>query len=788
MSNLPESSREAAVPLKTTPPIWYERLSGLVTALHPRERDCALIFFSYAFLLLVCYYVLKTLREPLLLVDASPEIKSYAHAAIALVLLFIVPLYGATCRRISRERITSCVTVFFIINLAAFYLAGNAGVNIGFVYYVWVGVFGVMVLAQFWAHAADSFSVSSGQRLFPAIMAAAALGALIGPSLVAVLFAALGPWPLMLLAVGLLTATLPLIRLSREAVPQESRGATDSSESPESSIPGGFSLVCRNSYLMLLAALVVLLNCVNTTGEFMLTSLVVEFASEQVQIDPTLDVGTIIAGFYGGYYSTINLLTLIVQLFLVARLFRWIGVHGSLLILPLIALIGYGLVVFVPIFAVLRLVKVIENSADYSIMNTSRQALYLPLSSNEKYQAKMAIDTFFYRFGDLVQAGIIFVGLNVFDFSFHHFALLNAALGVVWFAIAYQLSRQYAARTATSAERQPLRWSGFIGRGLRGQLLNFRADTFSRSVAVTLTASLGIFALSGSTPAQAHQVDLFDDEEALVLNMRINLKELCRNPNRRGCGDVPAAIVYQDSAGNDRIVEVSVRSRGRYRAETGNCRLPALFVFFNETATGTLFDGQQMLPLTTHCRHSRAQYDNYVLKEYLGYRMLNLMTDKSLGVRLARITYHDTSGRREPIEHYGFFTEHFDSLASRHGAEIFFPDQWDPNKANATELATHDLFQYLIGNTDWSVIYGHNIVHLKEPDGFETPVPYDFDFSGLVNASYAGPPPSLPIRSVRERVFRGFCRDDVDWSDMAARIREIRRADCRSRESAVSAR
>lgn len=166
-----------------------------------------------------------------------------------------------------------------------------------------------------------------------------------------------------------------------------------------------------------------------------------------------------------------------------------------------------------------------------------------------------------------------------------------------------------------------------------------------------------------------------------------------------------------------------------------------------------------MLPLTTHCHKGSREHEQYVLKEFLAYRIYNLLTDKSLRVRLLQMTYHDTSRpRSKPFVRYGFFTEHFDSLAARHDAEVWKPERFDVTTADPMEIGTLDLFQYMIGNTDFSVIYGHNIAYIRDRSGLTTPVPYDFDFSGLVHARYATTDPALPISSVRQRLFRGFCR------------------------------
>jgi hypothetical protein len=255
----------------------------------------------------------------------------------------------------------------------------------------------------------------------------------------------------------------------------------------------------------------------------------------------------------------------------------------------------------------------------------------------------------------------------------------------------------------------------------------------------------------------------------------MDAKRLCRDPRRASCIDLAAALVYSDDDGIERRLDVTLRARGRFRDETGDCSLPALFVFFDADTAGTQFAGQTMLPLTTHCR-TPAHYEQYLLKEFLAYRIYNLLTDKSLRVRLLRVTYHDTSRRTEPLTRYAFFVEHFDSLAKRHDATPWKPDKFDLIQADAFEISLLDVFQYLIGNTDWSAVFSHNVVLIRDAAGRATPVPYDFDFSGLVDAHYATVDPQLAIRKVRQRIFRGVCRPDVDWSRVFAAFEERRAA------------
>lgn len=439
-------------PTRLTP---LDRFLSRFTLLRPGEGRSVVYFFAYALLMMFSYYILKTIREPLLLTGSGAEMKSYAHAAIAGVLLLLVPLYGVVFRHAGKQQLTRFVTLFFLLILGLFWVAGQTGADIGFAYYVWVGIFSLMITAQFWAFAADSFSVKSGQRLFPVIMVGATLGGLLAPFLSGALFPTLGPWLLMLAAMGLLTLTLPLVRPARAAVPPGSQ-ALDTVAGPASGGAfGGITLVLTDRYLFLLALLILLLNWVNTTGEYILAELVVRQA-EAFAAGSEGAKGDFIAAFYGNYFFTVNLVTVFVQVFLVARIIRRIGVQHAVLILPLISLAGYGLVAFLPVFSILRVVKILENSTDYSLMNTTRHALYLPLSPAQKYEGKTAIEAFFWRFGDLLQAGAIYAGLNWFQYGIEEFAVFNMMLAAAWLVVAWELSRLYRGKEqAVSAPHPP---------------------------------------------------------------------------------------------------------------------------------------------------------------------------------------------------------------------------------------------------------------------------------------------------------------------------------------------
>lgn len=428
-------------------PTSLDRFLGRFTRLRPGEGRSVVLFSTYALLMMVSYYILKNIREPLLLTGPSAEIKSYAYAATAGALLLIVPLYGLAFRHTGKQQLTRYVTGFFVVNLLLLYLAGQAGMDLAFAYYVWVGVFGLMITAQFWGFAADSYNVRSGKRLFPVIMVGASLGGLLAPWVSGVLFATVGPWLLMLVATVLLALTLPLVGWARAAVPPGSGSIGPlAGEREHGGTFGGLTLVLTDRYLFLMALMIILLNWVNTTGEYILAEMAVRHADAQLAAGQEIVKADFIAAFYGNFFFTVNLLALLAQIFLVARIMHWIGVGWAVLVLPLITLAGYALVAFIPVFTLIRLFKLIENSTDYSLMNTARHALYLPLTAAQKYEGKTTIEAFFWRFGDLLQAGAIFVGLHWLQFDIREFAMLNVALSAAWLAVAWQLSRLHRAR------------------------------------------------------------------------------------------------------------------------------------------------------------------------------------------------------------------------------------------------------------------------------------------------------------------------------------------------------
>lgn len=416
---------------------WLERTLSLMADVRAGEGATVLLLTMNAFLLLGAYYVLKTVREALILTEGGAEVKSYSAAGQAALLLLIVPLYSRLAALLTRIRLVTWVPGFFILNLLVFYALGAAGWKVGVAFFLWVGVFNVFIIAQFWAFANDLYSESQGKRLFPIIALGSSLGAFLGAQAAGWLVKQTSVYGLMLIAAATLAGCvlLNLLVSAREsgAAPEKAAQAEE-----KLSASDGFALVFRNRYLLLIAILMVLLNVVNTTGEFLLGKLVTEEAAKLGEAERKAFVG----GFYGEFFGWVNLASMLAQGFLVSRIYHYVGVRGALFVLPLIALSGYTLMLFYPLLAAVRIVKIAENATDYSIQNTTRQALYLPTSRDEKYKAKAAIDSFFWRAGDLLQAGIVFAGTAA-GFGIGQFAAANLVLTVAWLAVAAAIGVRY---------------------------------------------------------------------------------------------------------------------------------------------------------------------------------------------------------------------------------------------------------------------------------------------------------------------------------------------------------
>lgn len=276
-----------------------------------------------------------------------------------------------------------------------------------------------------------------------------------------------------------------------------------------------------------------------------------------------------------------------------------------------------------------------------------------------------------------------------------------------------------------------------------------------------------------NAPPLAQEPPLFASDEVLELSLSVDFDALCRPNEVEDCEYSPAKLFYEAADDERRSIPVEIRVRGGWRARKDHCEVPPLFVRFDEEGTaGTPFSGQELLPLTTHCKNLKIRargtgpsrnYEQYVLKEYLAYRLYNLVTDRSLRVRLLRITYDNPAEPGDERVRYAFFTEHFDDMAARLDTLRLDGDAFDHDVVDLRTFDEVALFNFMIGNTDFSVVRGRNIVLLADASGRQYPVPYDLDMSGLVDAEYGGVSPRLDFRDPRQRYYLGFCHPQRDF-------------------------
>lgn len=445
-----------------------ERCLQILATVRPGEGRSILLMLSQVFLLLFAYYLIRPVREALILVEGTPEVRSYAVGAVAVTLIFLIPLYKLLFDRLDghggKSALLRWVMAFFISNLLLFSALGAFGVPIGVPFFIWVGVFSVMLVAQFWAFAADLFNMHTGKRLFAVIAVGSALGAWTGSQLSGHLFELVGPYRLMLVSALLLGCVAWLGKHVERSVPEQSQGrdpdaAGSRPEPPPAPRPGhflsGFNVVLRSRYLLLIAAFVTVINWVNSTGGYILSTFVDRYATQVIVANPAADQGAVIGQFYSNYFGWISLLQLLLQMFVVSRILRYLGVRTALLLLPLVMVVNYGLIAWMPVFALVRVTMIAENSFNYSVHGTSCHSLFLPLSRREKYVGQTTIDTFFWRFGDLLHALMIFVATQWLALGVSRILLVNLALALVAFAIAVLIGRQHERHEAREPRPVP---------------------------------------------------------------------------------------------------------------------------------------------------------------------------------------------------------------------------------------------------------------------------------------------------------------------------------------------
>jgi AAA family ATP:ADP antiporter len=422
-----------------------EFLLGAFADVRPGEAPTVLLLALNVFLLLTAYYLLKVAREPLILLGSGAEVKSYASVGQSVLLVFVASFYGWLSERVGRLALISTVTLFFAANLIVFWELGLRGVRLGIPFFLWVGVFNTVTIAQFWSFAADTYTEEQGKRLFPIIGIGSSIGAVGGASVAEPLVKHGSPFLLMIIAAGILVASLGLTLLvnRREVGRKATEGSEKTHEEPLA--PGNaFALIVRDRYLLVFALLVFVLNMVTKTGDYVLDRMLVSNAAgaaHALGVQPSVYIGE----FKARYFEWINTLGVIMQLFVVSRVIKYAGIRLALLLVPLASIAGYGASLVAPLIGVLFVGRVAESTLDYSLSNTTRQALWLVTPREAKYKAKQVVDTFVMRAGDSMSAALVWFGSRA-ALSARSFLAVNVALSVTWASLTIVLGREYVAR------------------------------------------------------------------------------------------------------------------------------------------------------------------------------------------------------------------------------------------------------------------------------------------------------------------------------------------------------
>lgn len=414
--------------------------------IQPGEGKNILLLMLSLFFLLITVYLLKPVKEVLILTSGSPEERSYTVALQVIVLLVLLPIYGAFSRKFNSHKFMIAVAIFFILNLFCFAVLGSLGYDYAVVFFVWLGAFGVLMVSQFWAFISQVYDAKTGERLFALIALGASVGGWVGAALARYLFQYFNVNEVIFISIfPLLISVLFTFNINSQGNDSDAKeGLLDSPIEKKVSLLSGFSLISKNNYLLLIAIFVILLNWCSSTGDYIMAVIVDRFYEDGVKLGSLQATKEEYIGkFYSEFYFWVNLVGIFIQFFLVSRLIKWLGFNVAFILTPILIVMGYGALSFLPIISLFRVIKISENGLNYSLQSTTLQILYLPTTRREKYEARAAIDTVCWKVGDLLQAASIFLGITYLQLLPRHFVFLNITLAIIMVILAYYIGKMY---------------------------------------------------------------------------------------------------------------------------------------------------------------------------------------------------------------------------------------------------------------------------------------------------------------------------------------------------------
>jgi ATP:ADP antiporter, AAA family len=441
----------------------FERFLCLFAEVNPREGKTCVILIANIFLILTAYYLIKPVREGWLSISdikglSKLEIKAYSAFAQSVLLIGIMPLYAVLAANVTRRRLILSVGGGFAVVLALFWLTQpgrpmDVIPHAEIAFYLFVGIFSVTLVAQFWAFSSDLYGPERGKRLFPIVAVGAAGGAVFGSWLgeQLVKFETIDSFDLVLIAIVPLSAALALAAWSDRRGSQGTPSERTTSRWDEPAAPsndGPYRLILKHRYLTATALMMLVFSWVVASGDNILFGLVQENLQQDLAglaLNPEAHAKALrnaTTAFYGGLYFWVNLGSLVLQAFFVSRIMRYGGMGLLLLTTPFISLIAYTTMAIAPILGLVKIMKVAENSSNYSVNNTARHMLWLPTTKEMLYQAKPTVDSLFVRLGDGFAALTILLGTRVVILTNQDFILINILLVLVWGGLSIYLYRE----------------------------------------------------------------------------------------------------------------------------------------------------------------------------------------------------------------------------------------------------------------------------------------------------------------------------------------------------------
>ena len=443
-----------------------ERFLCLFTDVRAGEGSTAVLMLANAFLILCAYYFVKPLRDGWISISdvgglGKWEVRAYSSFGQSLLLVPIVGWYGRLATRLPRASLISRASLFCMSNIAVFWMLRTDAFYAllpysGIVFYLWVGIFGVFVVAQFFAFAADVYEEGSGERILPMIAIGATAGAAGGSTVAsALIHSGVRQEGLLLAAMIPLGLSILLTRTVDGRTRPPGAPALPPAAPDTGGMRSALELVLTHRFLLAIAGITLLVNWVNTNGENLLFRVLQDFVGREVAahglaagsreaLEYTQRVNTL---FYSNYYAWVNAGALFLQAFVASRLLKYRGISAMLLLLPLVSLVSYSAMWLVPILSVVKVMKIAENAADYSINNTARHVLWLPVPPGMTYQGKPTIDSFVTRMGDGLAALTVLIGGHVLSLATDTFFVFNVALVLAWLVLCFEVIRRYRAQS-----------------------------------------------------------------------------------------------------------------------------------------------------------------------------------------------------------------------------------------------------------------------------------------------------------------------------------------------------